>query len=115
MNPADAKRRPCRGAAANHLVPAARPERPERNAPDLPDATVRVTEMRVSAIVDVPDATANRVVQQVVPAHRRDRRGPWSWTVYASQLSRLVTALQHAGYRVHRAPRTPAARSASTS
>lgn len=89
--------------------------RPEGSAPALPDATVRVVEMKVSATVDVPDATADRVVQQVVPAHRRDRRGPWSWTVYASQLSRLVTALQHAGYRVHRAPRTPAARSASTS
>lgn len=78
-----------------------------RQAPDHPQgtsapATVHVAERRVTADVQLPDAAADALLRRTVAAHRRERRGARSWMVYGSQLVRLVTALESAGYRVER-------------
>lgn len=78
-----------------------------------PPNLVRVTERRVSGTVVVPDATADAVLRRTVAAHRREHLGRHEWTVFGSQLPRLLAALECAGYTVERV--TPDARSASRS
>lgn len=89
-------------------------DRPPPAPPADATPTVKISEGSVSASVTAPDAAAAAVVCRTVPRGRRNRQGHRRWTIFGSQIEKVVVALETAGYVVERRVySTPDATSAS--
>ncbi|HVL84700.1 MAG TPA: hypothetical protein VM367_10525 [Pseudonocardia sp.] len=106
MGPPDAERRPPARDAATHEINQQTKPTPTDRQPVVVEAgtaamaAVNITERRVTADVQVPDARAAGLVRRVVPRRGRETRDEFRFVVFASHLRRLVDALQAAGYPV---------------